>query len=87
MKREYKTTEFWTLVALVIVWLLDRWFGGGIFDQVNLNEITDAKAQVLALAAELRGEEGTGSTILLVAGFIVYAGRKIEKIVTTVRSA
>ena len=80
-RREYQATEFWAVAGTVALWLADRYFGGSLLDQVHLAEISDAKAQVLALAAELRGEGG-GTTLLVVAGLVVYVGRKLEKIIT-----
>ena len=84
MKREYKATEFWALVLMVAAWLLDRYFGAGLLDNIDLAAVDSAKAEVLKLAADLRGDGGN-SSILVIVGLVVYMGRKAEKIITNSR--
>lgn len=80
MKREYKTTEFWALIVMVLTWFVDRQTGTDLFSQVDLNTVTGVKAEVLALAAEIRGETGGQSNILIYTGILIYGLRKIEKV-------
>ena len=86
MQREYKTTEFWAVVVGAALWLIDRYAGTNLFDIVADGQpITEAKAQVLAIAAQLRQATGANESILLYAAMAVYFGRKIEKIVSVWR--
>ena len=80
-KREYSTTEFWTVGVGLLLYLLDRHLAGGVFDGLQPDQaITEARAQVLAIAAQLRAATGSESGLILYVAGGVYALRKIEKI-------
>ena len=82
-KREYSTTEFWTVGVGLLLYLLDRHLAGGVFDGLAPDQaITEARAQVLAIAAQLRQATGSESGLILYVAGGVYALRKAEKIVT-----
>ena len=81
MKREYKTTEFWTVVLGALLWLLDKYTGTNILDILSDgNIITEAKVQVASIAASLREATGSNSDIIVYGALAVYIGRKVEKI-------
>ena len=81
MKREYKTTEFWTVVLGALLWLLDKHTGTNILDILSDgNIITEAKVQVASIAASLREATGSNSDIIVYGALAVYIVRKVEKI-------
>lgn len=81
-KREYQTTEFWAMGIGLVLYLIDRHLSGGLLDGVPPDQVlTDARAQVLAIAAQLRQATGSESGLILYAAGAVYALRKVEKIV------
>ena len=81
-KREYQTTEFWAMLVGLLLYLADRHLCGGLLDGVPPDQVlTEARAQVLAIAAQLRQATGSESGLILYAAGAVYALRKIEKIV------
>ncbi len=81
MKREYKTTEFWTVVLGALLWLLDKYTGTNILDILSDgNIITEAKVQVASIAESLREATGSNSDIILYGALVVYIIRKVEKI-------
>ena len=81
-RREYQTTEFWAMLIGVALYLADRHLGGGLLDGLPADQaITEAKAQVLAIAAQLRQATGSESGLILYAAGAVYGLRKVEKIV------
>ena len=81
-RREYTTTEFWAVVIGLVLYLLDRHLAGGVFDGLQPDQaITEARAQVLAIAAQLRAATGSESGLILYVAGGVYALRKAEKIV------
>ena len=84
MKREYKTTEFIALILMSATWLIDRQFGSDLFSQVDLATVDGARAEVLALAAEIRGEGGSNSNLLVYTGLFIYGLRKVEKVIAHV---
>ena len=87
-KREYSTTEFWTVGIGVLLYLLDRHLAGGVFDGLAPDQaITEARAQVLAIAAQLRQATGSESGLILYVAGGVYLLRKLEKIATIWRGA
>ena len=80
-KREYSTTEFWTVGVGLLLYLLDRHLAGGVFDGLAPDQaITEARAQVLAIAAQLRAATGSESGLILYVSGGVYLLRKLEKI-------
>ena len=82
-KREYSTTEFWAVGVGLLLYLLDRHLAGGVFDGLAPDQvITEARAQVLAIAAQLRQATGSESGLILYVAGGVYALRKLEKIVS-----
>jgi len=87
MKREFKTTEFWTLIIMVLAWLVDRRVGTDLFSQVDPATLTEAKAQVLLIAANLREQSGSDSNLLVYAGGAIYLIRKVQKIVEVMKNA
>lgn len=81
-QREYQTTEFWAMLTGVVLYLADRHLAGGLLDGVPPDQVlTEARAQVLAIAAQLRQATGSESGLILYAAGAVYALRKVEKIV------
>ena len=85
-RREYQTTELWAVVLAAVLWLIDRWTGTSLFDLVADGQpITEARAQVAAIVAQLHAAAGGNSDLLLYVGGLIYAGRKIEKIVSAWR--
>ena len=83
MQREYKTTEFWTIAAGVVLYIADRYTSGGVLDGIDPSlAVTEARAQVLAIAAQLRQATGSESGLILYVAGGVYALRKAEKIVS-----
>lgn len=81
-KREYTTTEFWAVGVGLLLYLLDRHVGGGLLDGIPPDQVlTEARAQVLAIAAQLRAATGSESGLILYVAGGVYALRKAEKIV------
>lgn len=87
-RREYTTTEFWAVVISLVLYLLDRHLGGGLLDGLPPDQVlTDARAQVLAIAAQLRAATGSESGLILYVAGGVYALRKIEKIAAIWRRA
>lgn len=81
-KREFQTTEFWTVAVGLALWLVDRYAGVGVLDGMDPDQaITEARAQVLAIAAQLRAATGSESGLILYVAGGVYALRKAEKIV------
>ena len=85
-RREYQTTELWAMVLAAVLWLIDRWTGTNLFDLVADGQpITEARAQVAAIVAQLHAAAGGNSDLLLSVGGLIYAGRKIEKIVSAWR--
>lgn len=82
-KQEAKTTEFWALIGAAIIWYLDRKFGGGdLLAGVDLGQVDAVKAQVIAIAAEYRSAANSmGNDGILIAGLVIYAGRKLQKII------
>ena len=85
-KREYQTTELWAVVLAAALWLIDRWTGTSLFDLVADGQpITEARAQVAAIVAQLHAAAGGNSDLLLYIGGMIYAGRKAEKIVAAWR--
>ena len=81
-RREYQSTEFWAVGIGLLLYLLDRHVGGGLLDGLPPDQVlTDARAQVLAIAAQLRQATGSESGLILYVAGGVYALRKAEKIV------
>lgn len=81
-KREYTTTEFWAVGVGLLLYLLDRHVGGCLLDGIPPDQVlTEARAQVLAIAAQLRAATGSESGLILYVAGGVYALRKAEKIV------
>lgn len=88
MKREWQTTEFWAVVAGAAMWLIDRWTGTNIIDVLSDGQaLTDAKAQVAIIAANLREATGSDSDIIVYGAVAVYVGRKVEKVVAIWKGA
>ena len=81
-KREYQTTELWAVVLAAALWLIDRWTGTNLFDLVADGQVNEARAQVAAIVAQLHAAAGGNSDLLLYVGGLIYAGRKLEKIVS-----
>lgn len=87
-RREYQSTEFWTVGVGLLLYLLDRHLAGGVFDGLAPDQaITEARAQVLAIAAQLRQATGSESGLILYVSGGVYLLRKIEKIAAIWRGA
>ena len=87
-KREYSTTEFWAVGVGLLLYLLDRHLAGGVFDGLQPDQaITEARAQVLAIAAQLRQATGSESGLILYVSGGVYLLRKLEKIAAIWRGA
>lgn len=85
-KREYQTTEFWAMSVGLLLYLADRYLGGGLLDGLPPDQVlTEARAQVLAIAAQLRQATGNESSLIIYAAGALYALRKIEKIVVVWR--
>ena len=81
-QREYKTTEFWSVAIVVILWLLDRHTGTNILDVLADGEaVTAAKAKVAIIAAYLREATGSDSDVVIYGAMAIYVGRKLEKVV------
>ena len=81
-RREYTTTECWAVGVGLLLYLLDRHVGGGLLDGIPpVQVLTEARAQVLAIAAQLRQATGSESGLILYVAGGVYALRKAEKIV------
>lgn len=80
MKTERKTTEFWTVAIGLLIWLADRHFGTNFLDSINLETLTEAKAQVAVIAGQLQAATGSDSNLILYAAGLVYVLRKAEKI-------
>lgn len=86
MQREYKTTEFWTIAAGVVLYIADRYTSGGVLDGIDPSlAVTEARAQVVAIAAQLRQATGSESGLIVYAAGLVYLLRKIEKITRILR--
>ena len=87
-KREFQTTEFWTVAVGLALWLVDRYAGVGVLDGMDPDQaITEARAQVLAIAAQLRAATGSESGLILYVAGGVYLLRKLEKIAAIWRRA
>ena len=82
-RREYQSTEFWTVLVGILIYLADRYLAGGLLDGIPPDQVlTEARAQVLAIAAQLRQATGSESGLILYVAAGVYALRKAEKIVS-----
>ena len=72
----------------MLLYLLDRHLAGGVFDGLAPDQaITEARAQVLAIAAQLRAATGSESGLILYVAGGVYLLRKLEKIAAIWRRA
>lgn len=88
MKREYQSTEFWAVLVGILIYLADRHLAGGLLDGLPPDQVmTEARAQVLAIAAQLRQATGSESGLILYVAGGVYLLRKLEKIATIWRGA
>lgn len=87
-RREYQSTEFWAVLVGVALYLADRHLAGGLLDGLPPDQVlTEARAQVLAIAAQLRQATGSESGLILYVAGGVYALRKLEKIAAIWRRA
>ena len=82
-KKEVTTAEFIAFMVCILLWYLDKQFQSNIFDGVDLGNLSDTKAQVLALAASYREVSDDNPNMIIFAGGFIYFFRKTQKMFYT----
>ena len=85
MKPEYKTTEFWAVIGLIVIWLVDRRLGTNILDAVDIEGLTEVKAKVVAIAGQLQTLKADSGDLILYLAALLYGGRKAEKVTNKIK--
>lgn len=90
-QREYQTTELKVFAALIVVWLYGHFTGtdvSPIMEAVAPEQaaaLSDAKAQVLAIALKYKTAAGSSNNLLLLLAAFYYGMKKFEKIAAIIK--